>query len=44
MSHIKEEKIHQRLMHAINDIPENQWSGLLVVMRDSVQSVWQATK
>jgi predicted nuclease of predicted toxin-antitoxin system len=34
-------KIHQRVMHAINQFKEKDWSGLLVVMRDAVQSSWR---
>jgi predicted nuclease of predicted toxin-antitoxin system len=34
-------KIHQRVMNAINQYEEKEWSGLLVVMRDAVQSSWQ---
>ncbi len=35
-------KIHQRVMQAINQFGENEWSGFLVVMRDVVQTVWRA--
>ncbi len=35
-------KIHQRVMQAFNQFDESEWSGLLVVMRDVVQSVWRA--
>ena len=35
------EKIHNRVMEAINKFNENEWPGMLVVMRDSVQSVWK---
>jgi predicted nuclease of predicted toxin-antitoxin system len=35
-------KIHQRVMQAMNQFDENQWSGLLVVMRDVVQAVWKS--
>jgi len=38
-----EQKIHERVMHAINQFSEDEWSGLVVVMRDVVQSVWRAT-
>ena len=30
-------KIHQRVMQAISKYSEEQWPGLMVVMRDSVQ-------
>ena len=33
-------KIHQRVMQAITKYSEQQWSGLMVVMRDVVQSSW----
>lgn len=35
-------KIHQRVMKAINQFDEDEWKGLLVVMRDVVQAIWQA--
>ncbi|CAN5448729.1 hypothetical protein BH24GEM3_BH24GEM3_10340 [soil metagenome] len=34
------QKIHERIMQAIRRYPPQGWHGLLVVMRDSVQSVW----
>lgn len=34
-------KIHQRVMHAIKQFKEKDWTGLLVVMRDAVQSSWR---
>lgn len=34
-----ERQIHARIMHALRQFPENSWPGLLVVMRDNVQSV-----
>jgi predicted nuclease of predicted toxin-antitoxin system len=37
-------KIHQRVMQAINRFDEKEWPGLLVVMRDMVQSVWRAKR
>lgn len=37
-------KIHQRVMQAITRIPPDKWPGLLVVMRDVVQSSWRASK
>ncbi|MEK6406085.1 MAG: DUF5615 family PIN-like protein [Acidobacteriota bacterium] len=36
-----EQKIHQRVMQAMNHFPEQEWPGLLVVMRDAVQSTWR---
>lgn len=38
-----ERKIHERVIHAINQFQEGEWVGLVVVMRDMVQSVWRAT-
>lgn len=35
-------RIHHRIMQAINQIDEKEWRGLLVVMRDKVQSAWKA--
>ncbi|MFH1351083.1 MAG: DUF5615 family PIN-like protein [Pseudomonadota bacterium] len=35
------QKIHQRVIHAINQFKAEDWSGLLVVMRDVVQSSWR---
>jgi len=35
------QKIHQRVMQAIAQFEAEAWSGLLVVMRDVVQSVWR---
>ena len=37
-----EQKIHQRIMQAINQFSEAAWQGLTVVMRDTVQSTWQS--
>ena len=36
-------KIHQHVMQAIAKYSEQDWPGLLVVMRDSVQSTWRST-
>ncbi|HMF58377.1 MAG TPA: DUF5615 family PIN-like protein [Pyrinomonadaceae bacterium] len=38
-----EQKIHERVMHAINQFSDDEWVGLIVVMRDMVQSIWRAT-
>lgn len=38
----KQTKIHQRVLQAINQFDESAWGGLLVVMRDVVQSVWRS--
>ncbi len=35
-------KIHQRIMQAMTRFGTDKWPGLLVVMRDVVQSVWRA--
>ena len=32
------EKIHSRVMLAIRSVPSAEWAGLLLVMRDAVQS------
>jgi predicted nuclease of predicted toxin-antitoxin system len=36
-------KIHQHIMQAVTKYSEQDWPGLLVVMRDSVQSTWRST-
>jgi predicted nuclease of predicted toxin-antitoxin system len=33
-------KIHQRVIHAFHQIHEEDWRGRMIVMQDSVQSVW----
>lgn len=35
------QKIHERVMKAINQFSSNEWEGLLVVMRDTIQSIWR---
>jgi predicted nuclease of predicted toxin-antitoxin system len=37
-----EQRIHARIMAAFRHFPERGWPGLLVVMRDTVQSVHRA--
>ena len=37
-------KIHQRIMQAIKRYSTDEWPGLMVVMRDSVQSSWKSRK
>jgi len=37
-------KIHKRVMRAIAQFKEAEWPELLVVMRDTVQSVWRVSK
>ena len=34
-----EDKIHQRIMQVFNQIDESEWNSLLVVVRDTVQSI-----
>jgi predicted nuclease of predicted toxin-antitoxin system len=36
-------RIHQRVMQALAQFPAEKWPGLLVVMRDTIQSVWSAS-
>jgi len=33
-------KIHERVMGAINQFPPDEWPGLVVVIKDNVQSIW----
>ncbi|HEY5867658.1 MAG TPA: DUF5615 family PIN-like protein [Candidatus Tectomicrobia bacterium] len=35
-------RIHRRIMQAITQFAEQDWPGLLVVMRDMAQSTWRA--
>ncbi len=35
-------KIHQRVMQSIKKYSEKEWFGLMVVMRDAVQSSWRS--
>lgn len=35
-------KIHQRVMQALTKYSQEQWHGLMVVMRDVVQSSWKS--
>ena len=37
-----EERLHARVRAAFEQFPEARWPGLLVVMRDEVQSTYQA--
>ena len=34
-------KLHQRVLQAMNQIPEQEWKGLLLVMQDIVQKKWR---
>ena len=36
------DKIHQRVLNAINQFDENEWMNLLTVVRDFAQSLWKA--
>jgi len=36
------EKIHRQVMQAMSQFTPEKWPGLLVAMRDVVQSVWRA--
>ncbi|HKB66248.1 MAG TPA: DUF5615 family PIN-like protein [Pyrinomonadaceae bacterium] len=38
-----ERKIHERVMGAVRQFSDEDWNGLLVVMRDVVQSSWRET-
>lgn len=35
-------KIHQRIIQAIKRYPKGEWKGLMVIMRDGVQSSWRS--
>ena len=35
-------RIHRRIMQGVTQFAETDWPGLLVVMRDTVQSSWRA--
>ncbi len=37
-------KIHQRVMRAMSQFAEEEWPGLLLTMRDVVQSVWRVDR
>ena len=37
-----EQRIHARIMSAFDQFAEHEWPGLLVVMRDTVQSIHRA--
>jgi predicted nuclease of predicted toxin-antitoxin system len=36
------QKIHQRVLQALKRYAPEQWPGLMVVMRDAVQSSWKS--
>ena len=35
-------KIHQKVMQAILRFKEKEWSGMTVIMQDSIHSIWKA--
>jgi len=35
-------RIHERVMQAMSQFTAGEWPGMLVVMRDVVQSIWRA--
>lgn len=35
-------KIHERVMQAFSRFSEEEWQGLLIIMRDTVQAVWKS--
>ncbi|MFC2146116.1 DUF5615 family PIN-like protein [Acidobacteriota bacterium] len=35
------ERIHRRIMGALSQLKENEWIGLMVKIRDNVQSIWR---
>ena len=37
-------RIHERVMQALKQFGENDWPGLLVVMRDVALSIWRSTE
>ena len=37
-------KIHQRVMQVVNNYSEHEWPGLMMIMRDGVQSSWSNRK
>lgn len=39
-----QQKIHERILGTMNHIKEDEWRGLIVVVRDSVRSIWKSTK
>jgi predicted nuclease of predicted toxin-antitoxin system len=42
LKHPSRQKIHQRVLLALNRYTSKQWPGLMVVMSDSVQSTWKS--
>jgi predicted nuclease of predicted toxin-antitoxin system len=39
-----EQKIHARVLYGLSRFAETEWPGLLVVMRDTMQSIWRKAK
>jgi uncharacterized protein with PIN domain len=39
-----EQRIHARIMKALEQFPSTGWGGLLVAMRDTVQSIYRSGK
>lgn len=39
-----QQKIHERIIGTMNQIKKDEWEGLLVVVRDSVRSIWKSTE
>lgn len=35
-------KIHERVIQAFGRFGEEEWKGLLIIMRDTVQAVWKS--
>jgi hypothetical protein len=38
------ERIHKRIMGALFQFTENEWIGLMVMMKDNVRSIWKPDK
>jgi predicted nuclease of predicted toxin-antitoxin system len=36
-----EQKIHQRIMDGIIQLPEDNWQGVIIVLHDTVQNIWR---
>lgn len=39
-----QDRIHRRVTQAIQHNEESQWKGLMMVIRDTAQSVWKSNK
>jgi len=35
------ERINKRILGAMSQFKENEWTGLMVMMKDNVQSIWR---